>query len=141
MPLVDPNSDVGLMFTASTGQKFWLGSRPSTYLAIPAPVVICACKQTADNTRSRRLPLVVPLNDSPYPEDQPTSEDLRKVLKAIHVLIAGGDVFVHCSAGEQKLDIVQDFIDVITSMCARIYGRRAAKNRAKRAIAAAGEAG
>jgi putative resolvase len=40
-------------------------------------------------------------------------------------------------AGEQKLDIVQDFIDVVTSMCARIYGRRAASNRAKRAIAAA----
>lgn len=39
--------------------------------------------------------------------------------------------------GEQKLDLVQDFIDVVTSMCARIYGRRAAGNRAKRALAAA----
>ena len=42
-------------------------------------------------------------------------------------------------AGEQKLDLVQDFIDVVTSMCARIYGRRAASNRAKRALAAASE--
>ncbi|MDP3983587.1 MAG: IS607 family transposase [Acidimicrobiia bacterium] len=42
-------------------------------------------------------------------------------------------------AGEQKLDLVQDFIDVETSMCARIYGRRAAKNRAQRALAAAGD--
>lgn len=38
---------------------------------------------------------------------------------------------------EQKLDLVQDFIDVVTSMCARIYGQRSAKNRAKAAIAAA----
>ena len=42
-------------------------------------------------------------------------------------------------AGEQKLDLVQDFIDVVTSMCARIYGRRAASNRAKKALAAAQE--
>ena len=34
----------------------------------------------------------------------------------------------------------QDFIDVVTSMCARIYGRRAASNRAKKALAAAAEA-
>ena len=39
--------------------------------------------------------------------------------------------------GEQKLDLVQDFIDVVTSMCSRIFGRRAAKNRAQRALAAA----
>jgi predicted site-specific integrase-resolvase len=38
--------------------------------------------------------------------------------------------------GEQKLDLVQDFIDVVTSMCSRIYGRRAALNRAKAALAA-----
>ena len=38
---------------------------------------------------------------------------------------------------ENKLDLVQDFIDVVTSMCARIYGTRSAKNRANRAIEAA----
>ncbi len=30
------------------------------------------------------------------------------------------------------------WLDVVTSMCARIYGRRAAKNRARRALQAAG---
>jgi len=50
----------------------------------------------------------------------------------------GGEVLV-VEAGEQDLDIMQDFIDVVTSMCARIYGRRAAKNRARRAIAATKE--
>jgi putative resolvase len=42
-------------------------------------------------------------------------------------------------SGDHKLDLVQDFIDVVTSMCARIYGRRSAKNKAKRALAAAEE--
>ena len=54
-------------------------------------------------------------------------------------LKAQGRDVVFAEEGEHKLDIVQDFIDIVTSMCARIYGRRAAKNRAKRAIAAAAE--
>lgn len=40
---------------------------------------------------------------------------------------------------ELKDDLVQDMIDVLTSFCARLYGRRAAKNRAKRALEAAAE--
>lgn len=52
-------------------------------------------------------------------------------------LHAQGRRVIVANEGEQKLDIVQDFIDVVTSMCARIYGRRAAKNRARRALAAA----
>lgn len=51
---------------------------------------------------------------------------------------AQGRELLVVEAGEQKLDLVQDFIDVVTSMCARIYGRRAAKNRARRALEAAG---
>ena len=38
---------------------------------------------------------------------------------------------------EYKEDLVQDFVDVITSMCAKIYGKRSAKKRAKRALEAA----
>lgn len=55
-------------------------------------------------------------------------------------LTAQGRSLVVMEVGEQKLDIVQDFVDVVTCMCARIYGRRASANRAKRAIAAAAEA-
>jgi predicted site-specific integrase-resolvase len=51
-------------------------------------------------------------------------------------LSAHGRSIVFAEAGEQKLDLVQDFIDVVTSMCSRIYGRRAASNRAKAALAA-----
>jgi len=38
---------------------------------------------------------------------------------------------------EMKDDLVQDMVDVLTSFCARLYGRRAARNRAKRAMEAA----
>jgi len=31
-------------------------------------------------------------------------------------------------------DLVQDMVDVLTSFCARLYGKRAAKNRAERAM-------
>ncbi len=33
-------------------------------------------------------------------------------------------------------DLVQDMIDVLTSFCARLYGRRSAKRRAKKALKA-----
>jgi predicted site-specific integrase-resolvase len=35
-----------------------------------------------------------------------------------------------------KDDLVQDMIDVLTSFCARLYGRRAARHRAERAVKA-----
>jgi predicted site-specific integrase-resolvase len=37
---------------------------------------------------------------------------------------------------EVKDDLVRDMIEVLTSFCARLYGRRAAANRAKRAVEA-----
>lgn len=42
---------------------------------------------------------------------------------------------------ELQDDLVQDMIAVLTSFCARLYGRRSAKNRAKKLIAACKEAG
>ena len=38
---------------------------------------------------------------------------------------------------EMKDDIVRDLHEVIVSLCARLYGRRSAKDRAARAIKAA----
>lgn len=35
-----------------------------------------------------------------------------------------------------KDDLVQDMIEVLTSFCARLYGRRSAKNKAKKALEA-----
>jgi putative resolvase len=43
--------------------------------------------------------------------------------------------------GERADDLVRDMIEVLTSMCARWYGRRGARNRAMRAVAAAKRGG
>ena len=37
-------------------------------------------------------------------------------------------------------DLVRDMVEVLTSFCARLYGRRSAKRRAESALAAAGKA-
>ncbi len=50
---------------------------------------------------------------------------------------AGRRELLVMNQSECKDDLVQDFVDLTTSMCARIYGRRSAANRAKRALAAA----
>lgn len=54
-------------------------------------------------------------------------------------LESAGKQLVVVNETEKQDDLVQDFVDVVTSMCARIYGRRSAKNRAKKAIKAASE--
>ncbi len=54
-------------------------------------------------------------------------------------MAASGRRLVVVDPEEMKDDLVQDMIDVLTSFCARLYGRRSARSRAKRAVAAAGE--
>ena len=49
---------------------------------------------------------------------------------------AQGRRVVVVDAGEITDDIVPDLHEVIVSMCARLYGKRAAKNRAKKAMEA-----
>jgi putative resolvase len=51
-------------------------------------------------------------------------------------LAAQGRRIVVADAGEMTDDLVRDMIEVLTSMCARLYGRRGARNRAMRAITA-----
>ncbi|WP_405655889.1 IS607 family transposase [Streptomyces sp. NBC_01386] len=57
------------------------------------------------------------------------------------VLSASGRRLVVLDPTESADDLVRDVTEVLTSMCARLYGRRGAKNRAARAVAVAtGEA-
>ena len=51
-------------------------------------------------------------------------------------LAAHGRTLVVIDPTEVTDDLVRDMTEVLTSMCARLYGRRAAENRAKRALAA-----
>ena len=55
------------------------------------------------------------------------------------VLRASGRTLVVADETESDLDLVQDFVDLATSFCAKIYGKRSAKNRAKRMMEVAGE--
>jgi predicted site-specific integrase-resolvase len=54
-------------------------------------------------------------------------------------LASQGRSIVVADETEEMADIWQDFIDLVTSMCARIYGKRGARNRAKKAIEAVSE--
>jgi putative resolvase len=53
------------------------------------------------------------------------------------VLAAQGRRIVVVDDGETTDDLVRDMIEVLTSMCARLDGRRGARNRALRALSAA----
>ena len=52
-------------------------------------------------------------------------------------LAAAGRRVLVVDPGETADDLVRDMIEVLTSMCARLYGRRGARNRAMRAVTAA----
>ncbi|GAA0401536.1 IS607 family transposase [Streptomyces luteireticuli] len=52
-------------------------------------------------------------------------------------LSATGRRLVVLDEGEAEDDLVRDMAEVLTSFCARLYGRRSAKNRAKKALEAA----
>jgi putative resolvase len=52
-------------------------------------------------------------------------------------LAAAGRRLVILDDGEVADDLVRDMVEVLTSFCARLYGRRSARNRAERALEAA----
>ncbi|MEU3988717.1 IS607 family transposase [Streptomyces platensis] len=53
------------------------------------------------------------------------------------VLSATGRRLLVLDDGEVEDDLVRDMVEVLTSFCARLYGRRSAKNRARKALEAA----
>ena len=52
-------------------------------------------------------------------------------------LAASGRRLLVVDPAEVDDDLVRDVTEILTSLCARLYGRRAAANRAARAVAAA----
>ena len=56
-------------------------------------------------------------------------------------LSAGGRRLVVLDEGEVDDDLVREMTEVLTSFCARLYGRRSARNRARKALRCAGEDG
>ena len=56
-------------------------------------------------------------------------------------LSAAGRRMVVLDAGEVDDDLVRDMVEVLTSFCARLYGKRSAGNRARKALDAAAGGG
>ena len=54
---------------------------------------------------------------------------------------AQGRELVVVDSAEVDDDLVRDMTEILTSMCARLYGKRAAGNRARRAVGAAADDG
>jgi putative resolvase len=52
-------------------------------------------------------------------------------------LLAHGRRLVVLETGEVTDDLVGDMVEVLTSFCARLYGRRSARNRAIKAVGCA----
>ena len=52
-------------------------------------------------------------------------------------LAAQGRRLLVVDSEEVKDDLVRDMIEVLTSFCARLYGRRSARHRARKAVQAA----
>jgi putative resolvase len=54
-------------------------------------------------------------------------------------LEASGRKVVVMNDAELSDDLVRDFVEIVTSMCARIYGKRSGKRKAERALKALDE--
>ena len=54
-------------------------------------------------------------------------------------LAAQGRKLVVVESSEVKDDLVEDMLEVLTSFCARLYGRRSARKRAQKALDAVGQ--
>lgn len=60
---------------------------------------------------------------------------MRFGVEYVEATLAGqGRKLIVADDSELKDDLVQDMIEVLTSFCARLYGRRLAKNKAKKAL-------
>ena len=55
------------------------------------------------------------------------------------MLKARGGGLIVVEETEVDGDLVRDMTEIMTSFCARLYGRRSARNRARRALEAAGD--
>jgi len=71
--------------------------------------------------------------------DEPIGEAGLGARTAVYARVSSADQVV-VDAAEVDDDLVRDRKEILTSMCARRYGRRAAGNRAKRTLAAAAAA-
>jgi putative resolvase len=116
--------------------------RLKNYCASQGWIVTSCIREIASGLNGRRSLLLKLLNDDSITCIVVEHRDRlarfgTEMLEA--ALAAQKRKIVIVNESEFKDDLVQDFVDVVTSMCARIYGRRSAKNKAQKALLATQE--
>lgn len=102
----------------------------------PAPVVRVAA-EVASGMTGRRPKLRRLLADPAVQTVVVTHRDRLARMDAELVeaaLSAHGRRLVVLDDGEVTDDLIRDMVEVLTSLCARLYGRRSARNRALKAV-------
>jgi putative resolvase len=123
---------------SSHEQKDQLG-RLVEYAAGEKLVVIKAVSEIGSGLNGHRPKLMKLLNDPGVTAIVVEHRDRLMRFGVEYVesaLEASGRRLVVINKDEMKDDLVRDMIEVLTSFCARLYGRRSSKNRAKKALEA-----
>ena len=114
-------------------------SRLKDYAAVKGLTVAAITEEIGSGLNGRRKKLIKLLSD---PSVETILVEHRDRLARFGVeyieaaLMSQGRSIIAADEMEEMADIWADFIDVVTSMCARIYGKRGARNRAKKALEA-----
>ncbi len=115
-------------------------ARLSEYAAKQRLVVVDAVKEVGSGLNGHRRDMIRLLRN---PQVNAIVVEHRDRLMRFGIeyveaaLAAQGRRLIVVDQSEVTDDIVRDIHEVLVSMCARLYGKRAAKNRAARALAAA----
>lgn len=120
----DLEAQMGRLVTFATGQSLTVGA---------------AVSEIGSGLNGRRPKLMKLLADQQYTAVIVEHRDRLMRFGVEYVesaLKAQGRKIIVVDESEMKDDLVQDMIEVLTSFCARLYGRRSAKNKAKKALKA-----
>ena len=123
----DLEAQMGRLVTFATGQSLTVGA------------AVC---EIGSGLNGRRPKLMKLLADQQYIAIVVEHRDrlMRFGIEYVEAALkAQGRKIVVIDESEMKDDLVQDMIEVLTSFCVRLYGRRSAKNKAKKALKALGE--
>ncbi len=117
-------------------------ARLSSYAAKNRLVVVDAVKEVGSGLNGHRRSMIRLLRNPQVSAIVVEHRDrlMRFGIEYVEAALAAqGRRIIVVDPAEVTDDIVRDIHEVLVSMCARLYGKRAAKNRAARALAAAAE--
>lgn len=147
-PKVEEPGGVGLYARVSSGdQKADLErqlGRLAEFASKHGMTVACSISEIGSGLNGHRPKLMKLLRDPGVREIVVEHRDRLARFGSEYIestLAASGRKLIIVDASEMKDDLVRDMIEVMTSFCTRLYGRRAAKHRAEQAWAAIQQGG